>query len=109
MSSISASDYRAACSELIQHAIERPMIYYRTLKEFEWLLLGHQIAYKQLGATDAANDFHGMFVDWLRETQKVSGSSGWYCALEQLAEREKKTEEELFQSLAPEFLAQWDK
>lgn len=109
MSSISVSDYRTACSELIQNAIERPMIYYRTLKEFEFILLGHQVAYDQFGATDTSTGFHRMFTHWLCETQKVFGQSGWYCALEQLAEREHKTEEELFQSLAPEFLAGWDK
>lgn len=84
-------------------------MYYGSLKEFEAYLNGHQMAFFQLGAIAAGDSFHSTFVDWLFETAKVSGAAGWYCALEQLAEREKKSEEELFQTLAPEFLAGWGK
>jgi len=108
MTSISASDYRMACADLINNAVLRPRMYFKTLSEFEAIIRGHQAAFEQLKSIDRSESFHECFSEWLQQNMDSSGAAGWAYAIEVLAEQTGKDPEVLFCNLVPKFLEQWE-
>ena len=82
MSSISVSDYRQACADLIKTALKYPHMYFATLGEFETFLRGYDAAYGQILSLDRNELFNNQFSDWLREHLGLSCASGWSIAIE---------------------------
>ena len=109
MSSHSVSDYRKLCTEIIEHAIQYPRIYYETLLEFQLYMRGHAIAFDQLEIIKWDDSFHSCFTEWLCEKTDSSGASGWAYVITELAEARGVDAEPLFFEYVREFLDQWGK
>lgn len=107
MRTLSLSDYRKASAELIEAAIHRPRMYFRTLSELEALLRGHEAAFEQLRVIDRCESFTQHFITWVSQTTGASGAAGWAYALEQIAERSGDDPETLFAEYVRRFLSEW--
>lgn len=107
MTSISVSDYRPACADLVRDAIRVPRMYYNTLHELEVMLSGHRFAFQQLGAIENKQSFNFAFAHWLYETKGASAASGWAYAIEDLIAEEGEDRDRIFAELAEEFLREW--
>ncbi|MEW4454807.1 hypothetical protein AB1L30_19230 [Bremerella sp. JC817] len=107
MTSISDSDYKSFCSDLIQRAMEKPGMYFKSLKDLEYLLYGHQEAFEKLGAILHLNGFYFRFADWLHSLTGESNAAGWAFALEELAKNKKEDPLVVFAMLAGQFIAEW--
>lgn len=109
MQSISVSNYRAACSELILEAIERPSMYYQSLADFEMFLFGHQAAFQQIASIDQSELFNTQFSEWLWNVHRMSCSSGWALAIEKHCSVNNSTPVNQFNEYASDFLNSWSK
>lgn len=108
MSSISVSDYRRACGDLLDDALLRPRTYFRSLEELEAIMRGHRTAFEQLGLIAGVESFHACFSDWIRDNTGTSASAGWAYAIEELASKRCDDPEEVFSEVLRSFLAQWN-
>ena len=104
---ISVSKYQDCCAELVREAIRVPRMYYRSLRELESAIFGHQFAFQQLGAITRDQSFNSCFREWVYCTTDVSCSGGWALAIETLASNRRDDPEALFGELAERFLSQW--
>ena len=107
MLSISDSEYRQNVAKILQGAIERPTMYYHELRELEFLLLGHWMAYEQLCGLAMEKSFRWCFSEWLYKTKSLSGAAGWAHAVTRLAKETGRDPDLLFAELVNEFLPQW--
>ena len=106
MTSISVSEYRNHCSQLLRDAIRCPGMYFRSLEELQAILSGHAIAYEELGIIDRNQSFERCFVEWLRTTYEASCSAGWAVAVEALSGGQSAND--TFARLTSEFLEKWE-
>ena len=107
MTSISESGYKYFCNDLVQRAIEKPSMYFKSLKDLECILYGHQEAFEQLGAISHMNGFHFRFAEWLHAATGESTAAGWAFAIEKLAKSKKEKSLVVFESFARQFIAEW--
>ena len=85
MYSISDSEYRQACKDIILSAVARPTMWYTSLSELEAFLRGHEFAFCQLATCDHKKMFHSSFCDWLFTHKALSCASGWAYAIEEFS------------------------
>ncbi len=107
MTSISASDYRKHCADLLLHVVKRPRMYYSELRLLEAILNGHWIAFEQTCGVERSMSFHSSFSAWLRATRSVSVSCGWAYAITEMVEETNADPDTLFADLVNEFLPGW--
>lgn len=103
----SAAAYRRACTSYLHDVFEKPSLYFNSLSELEWQMIGHAQAYEELGYITRPECFPRCFMPWLWATHKISSSSGWGYALEKLAKTRNEKPEVLCAQLVTEFLADW--
>ena len=87
--------------------LRTPSMFYRSLKELEAIVAGHQYAFAQLGVIDPQESFNYSFGQWLYEVKGVSASAGWAYAIESLMQIDASHGNE-FNELVMEFVDQWN-
>lgn len=108
MLSISDSDYRSACVELLRGAVLRPSMYYSALSQFEAMLRGHSTAFQQMGVITRDEGFSSVFAEWLYEVKGASGASaGWAVLIDEMASVANEDPDVVFRDLVQEFLEEW--
>ncbi len=107
MTSISPSDYRKHCADLVLHAVKRPRMYYSELPLLEAVLDGHWLAFEQICGVERSMSFQDSFSAWLDATRSVSVSCGWAYAITELAAETNADPDTLFADLVNEFLPGW--
>ncbi len=107
MQAISVSDYRKYCALYLAEAEKRPEMFFEDLTGLENTMWGHGLAFKQLSVITERDSFDACFCAWLKETQSVSVSAGWACAVSQMAEWGRENQRKLFFKLVRAFLVFW--
>ena len=107
MLSISASDYRKACKELVHSVLKHPRMYFEALREFESVMQGHATAFGQLASIDREEMFPSQFSDWLYKHKGLSCASGWAYALEEQCRQSGDDVLKVFGDYANRFFDEW--
>ncbi|MEJ7595483.1 MAG: hypothetical protein WKF77_28540 [Planctomycetaceae bacterium] len=108
MLSISASDYRKACREVVQSALKRPQMYFESLRELEAIMQGHATAFSQLASIVREETFHSQFSDWLFKLKGLSCAGGWAYAIEEQCKESGDDPVKVFGEYAGRFLDEWN-
>lgn len=102
----SKSEYQIRCRDYIQRALKRPSMYYRSLQDFEAMLLGYSLAHVELGLISQCDSFDVCFCEWLKQETDVPIQSGWALAIERLSPNHISMQR-TFEKFVLEFLDQW--
>lgn len=82
-----ASTYKTHCRRYIADAREMPTIFFGTLRDLEWTLLGHGVAFLDVGLLQhPGQTFNERFGQWLHVRMDAAKEGGWATAVERLAE-----------------------
>jgi hypothetical protein len=107
MSSISVSDYRQACKELLKSVMHRPQMYFETLRELELIMQGHATAFEQMMGTDQNEMFPSQFRNWLHIHEGMSCSGGWASAIEERCRQSGESDLDVFKLYVNQFIHEW--
>lgn len=78
-----------------------------SLKDFEAVIRGHQVAFSQLGELQGGESFHGDFGSWIYSEFGVSSAAGWAVAVQELSRNRNIDELEIFEEIVTQFLDDW--
>jgi hypothetical protein len=99
--------YQTACIEFLGYVEKRPGMYVNTLEELHVLIVGHEMAFFQLGYIDESQGFSQDFVTWLQKRTSFSFEAGWCEYIHEHAQALKESDYCMFFQLFHEFLRDW--
>lgn len=106
MESNEISEYQERCREFLQGALDRPAMYYKSLADLDWMLLGHAIAHEQMGLIERKDSFNFQFCNWIYGVYQISCSTGWAEAFETMSNGQ-PSRLPPFEKAVVKFLEQW--
>ncbi|MCK6520615.1 hypothetical protein L6R49_04155 [Myxococcota bacterium] len=108
MPSITASKYRSSVAALLRSMMPRPRMYFFVVEDVQFILIGHAIAFHELGLPWEVKDVNQDFTDWINERYKLPrGGEGWPPRLLEVAQRQGRDPQALLFECLVEFLAEW--
>ena len=108
MRSVSHSEYKSLCVDIIQDAIKRPSMYFERLDQLDYFMAGHAYPFRQLGVLTLEETFNYSFNQWMLTTRSLSGSAGWAYTMNELSQATGQDELTVFKDLVLDFLNEWN-